>query len=264
MFGKPLLLSWLLIACTISHQAARAANEVSMHELATRPGVTVQVMLIKPEQAVGMLLIFPGGNGLVTFNRDGTTGYRGFPVKNPAIFARHGFVVAVINAPSDQPSYFRRDSRAHTEDVARVLEFLRQQSDQPLWLVGHSAGSTSVANVAIELRAQRPMGIVLMSSENGRSDTRSGYLDPLKIEDINLPVLVIHHRQDECPFTLFSNAQKMSQRLKSSPRTELLSFSGGGPVTGDTCGSLHYHGYPGIEEEVAARVAAWIKAQPKP
>jgi len=75
--------------------------------------------------------------------------------------------------------------------------------------------------------------------------------------------LVVHHEQDECEYTLFINAQRLMGRLKKAAKSELISFKGGGPVSGDKCGSLHYHGFPGLEQEVASRIAAWIKAHLK-
>ena len=53
-------------------------------------------------------------------------------------------------------------------------------------------------------------------------------------------------------------------RLKKAAKAELISFKGGGPVGGDKCGSLHYHGFPGLEQEVASRVSDWIKDALKP
>lgn len=69
--------------------------------------------------------------------------------------------------------------------------------------MGHSAGSTSVVNAAVALRGEGVAGIVLISSENGKPDRRSGYLDELKVEEITLPTLAVHHEQDECACTQY-------------------------------------------------------------
>ena len=244
-----------------------AENHVSVHEVATRPGVTVRVLLIKPEQPVATILLFPGGNGRISFQPDGSTSYRGFPVRKPDLFVLHGFAAAVINAPSDrvpEPAMnFFRDTAMHMEDVRRVLAFLRKETNGPIWLVGHSAGSTSAANAAITLRDSGPAGVVLVSSKNGKHDRISANLDGLNIEEITVPTLVVHHEQDECEYTLFTNAQRLMGRLKKAIKSALISFKGGGPVSGDKCGSLHYHGFPGLEQEVASRIADWIKANLK-
>ena len=251
----------VLLACTLRPQALLAENQIFVRDVATRPGVTVPVLVIKPERPIATILLFPGGAGRVSFQPDGSTGYRGFPARKPDLFAQQGFVTAVINAASDiPPKHFFRDTAAHAEDIRHVIAWLRKETDVPLWLVGHSAGSTSVANAAINLRDESPAGIVLISSENGKPDLRSGNLDGLNIESITVPTLVVHHEQDECAYTQFTNARRLMGRLKKAVKSELISFKGGGPVSGDPCGSLHYHGFPGLEQDVAPRIAEWIKA----
>ncbi len=255
----------MLSACALQPQALFAENLVSVRDVATRPGVTVRVLVIKPERPIATILLFPGGAGRVSFQPDGSTGYRGFPVRKPELFAQQGFMTAVINAASDAPAkHFFRDTAAHADDIRHVIAFLRKEADVPLWLVGHSAGSTSVANAAIKLRDEGSVGIVLISSENGKPDLRSGNLDGLNIERITVPTLVVHHEQDECEYTLFINARRLMGRLKKAVKSELISFKGGGPASGDPCGSLHYHGFPGLEQDVAPRIAEWIKATLKP
>ena len=207
-----------VIACGfIWFATSHAAERIVVHDIPTRAGVTVPVLLITPEKPNAIILLFPGGNGRVTFQSDGSTGYRGFPVRKPDLFAQQGFVTGVINTASDTPArHFFRDSTTHTEDIRHVIAFLRKETDVPLWLVGHSAGSTSVANAAIHLRAAGITGVVLISSENGKPDLRSGYLDKLNIEEITVPTLVVHHEQDECEYTRFENAQRLMKRLNKS------------------------------------------------
>lgn len=255
------LLCAMFSACALRPHALHAESHVSVHDVPTRPGVVVPILLIKAQRPFAAILLFPGGIGRVLFQPDGSTGYRGFPVRNPELFVRRGLTTAVINAASDVPArHFLRDTATHADDIRHVIDFLRKEADVPLWLVGHSAGSTSVANAAIRLRGEGIAGIVLISAENGKPDLRSGYLDKLDIEAIAVPTLVVHHEQDECDYTQFANARRLMGRLKKAARSELVSFKGGGPVSGDSCGSLHYHGFPGLEQTVVARIADWIKA----
>lgn len=252
-----------IVCCSLWSATSRAADQISVHDIPTRPAVTVRVLVIKPDLPIATILLFPGGIGRVSFQPDGGTSYRGFPVRTPKLFVHQGFMTAVINAPSDRlPSpamNFFREAAAHAEDVQHVIAFLRKQANVPLWLVGHSAGSTSVATAAIRLREGGPDGIVLISSKNGKYDRASANLDGLDIEEITVPALVVHHEQDECAYTLFRNTQRLMARLKKTARSELVPFKGGGPVDGDACGSLHYHGFPGIEQDVAFRIGDWIK-----
>ena len=61
-------------------------------------------------------------------------------------------MVAVVDAPSDRQRGMNaifRMSRAHAADIAAVADYLKKQSDVPVWLVGTSMGSFSAAGGAI-------------------------------------------------------------------------------------------------------------------
>lgn len=138
--------------------------------------------------------------------------------------------------------------------------FLRiSQAALPIRLAGHSSGTTAVANAAIRLKNQGMVGLVLMSSKTGKRDTRTGDLDILELDLISLPVLVVSDEDDGCSYTLHSHAVHLVRRFGKAPKAELMSFKGGGPVQGDPCDSLHFHGFPGMENEVSQRMAQWMR-----
>jgi len=242
-----------------------AQNEISIHKLPTRPGVTVEVLLITPPQPEGVILFFPGGGGRIRFAADGSTSYQGYPARNPDILARQGFITAVIGVPSDLPGGLQpRDTPQLAEDVRHVMDFLRSKAALPIWLVGHSSGTTAAANAVIRLNNQGMAGLVLMSAKTGRRDTQTGYLDILKLDAITVPVLVVSHEDDACSYTLHAHAVYLVRRFNASPKAELMSFKGGGPAQGDPCGSRHLHGFPGLENEVSERMAAWMRTAHAP
>jgi pimeloyl-ACP methyl ester carboxylesterase len=258
------LLTFNVFCLTLWPIALYGENSISVHDIPTRPGVTVSVLLVKPEQPVATILLLPGGVGRISFQPDGSTGYSGFPVRKPALFAEQGLAAAVIKPPTDRlpnPAMtFFRTSEAHAEDLRYVIAVLRKETGVPVWLVGHSNGTTSAANAAIRIRGGAPDGIVLISSKVGKRDQWDPVLDFIDVEQITVPTLVVHHELDECEFTLFRNTPSLMARLKKATKAELISFKGGGPVQGDACRSLHYHGFPGIEQEVTSRIADWIKS----
>jgi hypothetical protein len=49
-------------------------------------------------------------------------------------------------------------------------------------------------------------------------------------------------------------------KLDHVPRKQLISFTGG-ISEGDPCEARAHHGFNGIEDEVVARIAAWITAR---
>lgn len=249
----------IALLCSTALQGAEIIRDI-----ATRTGVTQRFLLIRPDKPVASVILFAGGHGGLNIHADGSFGWgRGnFLVRTRELFAREGLMVAVIDAPSDRlPSpglnNFRQTPE-HATDVAHVIEAVRKEANVPVWLVGTSRGTTSAAYAAIALKEGGPDGIVLSSSIVGGRD--SGNLIQTNLAEIRVPVLVVHHEQDECRVTLFEDAKRLVPALVNSPRKELIAFRGGGPVKGPPCEARHWHGFAGIEREVVARIAGWIKA----
>jgi hypothetical protein len=244
--------------------AGAVALDMSVRDIPTRPGVTQRVLLIKPLQPVASVILFAGGNGLVQIAADGRPGRGGnFLVRSRDLFAQEGLLVAVLDAPSDRidgPAldYFRQTGE-HATDVAHVIAVLRQEAAVPVWLVGTSRGTTSVANAATRLKENGADGLVLTASMVGNDRDR---LPSMALDTIRVPALVVHHEQDQCRYCLFRDVPQLMSGLKSSPRAELVSFTGGGPAKGDPCQAFHYHGFVGIEAVVVKRIADWIKSNP--
>ena len=139
------------------------------------------------------------------------------------------------------------------------MAWVRATANIPVWLVGTSMGTLSAAYGAIELQgAGGPDGIVLTSSILA---LRSGRPVPaMALDRIRVPVLVIHHRHDQCRSCLFSELPAMTAKLVNSTRLGVVPFEGG-LSEGDPCEARAYHGYNGIETEVVKRIAEWISAK---
>ncbi len=60
-----------------------------------------------------------------------------------------------------------RNSPKHAQDIEKAIEFLAGQGLQPVYLVGTSRGTLSVAYLGIALKDERIKGIVLTSSLPG-------------------------------------------------------------------------------------------------
>jgi pimeloyl-ACP methyl ester carboxylesterase len=177
------------------------------------------------------------------------------------MFAEQGLVVAVIDKPSDQPNLNgRRQIPEHVVDVQAVMQWLRKETKLPVWLVGTSRGTQSVAYVALSRAGSGdgPDGIVLTSTI--LSDRKGRPVPDMALEQIKVPVLVVHHRDDGCGHCKFSDIPRLMDKLTGSPRKELIAVSGGSS-RGDPCEAMAYHGYNGIEKDVVEKISAWILAQ---
>jgi len=60
-----------------------------------------------------------------------------FLVRSREKFASHGFGVAVVDVPADEPhgmSSAFRVSKNHAIDITAVADYLKSQADVPVWL----------------------------------------------------------------------------------------------------------------------------------
>jgi predicted alpha/beta-hydrolase family hydrolase len=233
----------------------------------TRPGVTQAFLLVRPDGApTASVVLFAGGNGLLELG-SGKLGLAGnFLVRNRGRFAGQGLLVAVVDTPSDHPSGLDgfRTSAAHAEDVRAVIAALRQEAAVPVWLIGTSMGTVSAANGAARLTAGGPDGLVLTSTVTRVGRERPESVGDVRLDEIRVPALVVHHKNDACKSTPYADTPFLLRDLKHAPKRELLAFDGGDSPQSGPCEARAAHGYIGLDAEVVTAIVTWIKATPRP
>ncbi len=244
--------------------ASRA--EESVRILTPRPEVSLAMLLIKPEGPVAAsLIMFVGAGGYLGLAPDWPTGKRGanFLFRTADDFVKEGFAVAVLDADSDHSGglWNARTGRNHAEDVRAAIGALRAAIGAPVWLVGTSMGTVSVANAGARLQEGGADGLVLTSSVTVPTKRSAESVLSVDLKAITVPVLVVRHDQDGCDASPPWNAPRILNRLEHSPRKELIGFSGGSPPQSGPCEPFAQHGYLGIEQRVVGAIAAWIRGQ---
>jgi dienelactone hydrolase len=231
-------------------------------DIPTRSAVTQRMVVIAPANPRAAVVLFAGGHGGLQISASGAFkgGDGNFLVRTRQLFADQGLLVAVVDSPSDRqsPPYLGgfRQKPEHAADIKAVIAWVREQSRVPVWLVGTSRGTQSVAYAATELLGtDGPDGIVLSSTILADDNSRAVPAMPLR--KIRIPVLVVHHEQDGCAHCAFADVPLLVEKLAHSPRKEVLSFKGG-QSKGDPCEAMAYHGFNGLEREVVQKMAAWI------
>ncbi len=239
----------------------------NIRTIPSRPGVTQSFLLVRPpDRPVAAALFFAGGHGALGLG-SGRLGLAGnFLVRTRARFAEHGLLVAVVDAPSDHPTGLDgfRATAAHAADVQAVIAALRAEAAVPVWVVGTSMGTVSAANAAARLTTGGPDGLVLTSSVTRQVRERPETVGDVRLKDVRVPTLVVHHRQDACRATPYADTVALLRDFSAAPRRELLSFDGGLPPESGPCDARAAHGYFGIEAEVVTAIAKWILATPRP
>jgi len=239
-----------------------------VEQVTTSRGARVRFLLSTPKAPIAIVLLFPGDTGNMRLSMDGnmTWGEKNFLVRTRHLFLEQGFIVAVVDAPSDRNSddglYGFRATSDHAGDIASIVQRLRMLADVPAWLVGTSRGTESAACGAAYTSAKTINGIVLTSSVTRVAEDslkRPGCIFDIPLNRIAVPVLLVHHHDDACGQCPVEDLPRIIANLNAAPVVETALFAGGLPPVGDPCRQYHYHGFFGIEEPVIAHISDRIR-----
>ena len=235
-------------------------GNISLVTVSGRKGATQQFLAIKPQKIEASVVLFAGDTGFLGINQFGS--FRNmssnFLVRTRDYFAQQGMMVAVVDTPSDRSSLDHfRTSRAHAADIRSVINWLRKSANVPVWLVGTSRGTISAAGVAGQLATEGPDGIVLTSTLFGPS--RRGTVFNADLKAIEIPILMVHHKNDSCSVTAYRDAARFMNRVPAGVKSELITIEGGIGNLGNPCGGNGPHGFLGQEREVVEQITNWIK-----
>ncbi len=235
-----------------------AAEEVV--KIDTRPNVTLNLLIVSPTiKAETALIMFPGGSGHQQFEiTDGVISKgNNFLLRTAPDFAKKGFLIVVVDAPSDRQREGMDDdfrmSKDHLQDTLKVVDYLTTKGYKSIYLVGTSRGTVSAAYLASELKHPNISGLVLTSTMR-----YSKYLRWIALNKVTCRVLIVHHRDDGCKLCPFDEASDMVTIFKQSPRVDFEGVTGGLPPKSDPCKPLSPHGYFGVESVVVDKISQWI------
>jgi pimeloyl-ACP methyl ester carboxylesterase len=238
-----------------------AAQAPRVVDVPTRPGVTERILYLPARDAKAAAILFAGGHGGLAIDAAGKFGWGGgnFLVRTRTLFVERGVAVAVIDAPSDKlPQGLGgfRQTPEHATDVRAVVEWLRNETKLPVWLVGTSRGTQSAAATA--LAGVGADGVVLTSTV--LYESRGRPVNAMPVERLTMPVLVVHHKGDVCAGSPYSLAPALADKLTGASRKAFVAFDGG-KSEGDPCEAFAYHGYNGIEPQVVDAIVAFMLAR---
>ncbi len=264
-----------LLAVSVSFLALSAAPSLAQStglvSLRTPRGAKQAFILIKPQKPVAAVILFAGGHGALRLQRARSMawGSQNFLVRVRDKFAAQGFMVAVVDAPSDRQSArgmnaIFRMSREHAQDIGTVVDYLKKEASVPVWLVGTSMGTFSAAGGGIALKSIQ--GIVLTSTItrahpnwNIRQSHPNGVAS-MRLSAITVPTLILSHRHDGCDITPAADAPKLTKALGKSSKVDVVLLDGGNAPKSEPCQALAQHGFYGIEDQAVARIVQFIKA----
>lgn len=263
------------IALTLASVApVMASNELAKVEV--RPGVSMKVMILEPDtKPKGVFVLYAGGQGTLElgsfFGKPtiGNTSYaNNFLVRVREKFVDHGYVAALLDVPSDRMKldYRYRLGDEQVIDAKSIVAYLSKRYESPIWLVGTSASSMSVAHAASNL-ADQISGIVLTASVTRVPSNYAVYsrfpdgTASTNLSALRIPVLIISNTDDGCNLSPSADSEIIKSKLADSPRVEVKLFSGGDTPRSEPCDALSRHGFLGIENAVVASILEFVDAR---
>ena len=142
---------------------------------------------------------------------------------------------------------------------------MKSIKDVPVWLVGTSSGTVSAANGAI--RIEDAIDGLILTSPVTKTDKSwpihnkrpNGILD-MELEKIDVPSLIVCHKNDQCKYTPPVNAKKIAKKTKlPSNMVEVKYFKGGSTPKSKPCQAMSKHGFIGIEEDVVSYITEFMR-----
>lgn len=226
----------------------------------TRDGVTTSYWWMPREHAKANLILLSGGAGGIGY-RNGAPQSNNFLIRSREYFATGNpsaaFNVALLGNASDlrQLDPATRATPEHVADIAAVIGHIRAKNAAPIWLIGTSQGTISVAAAAIALGHQ-VSGVVLSASYTSFKTPTS--VPKQAVDTIQVPVLVVSHEQDTCKVTMPYENKYIMEKLTAAPVKKLILMSGGRDPTGNECEALHWHGFINMEAQASKVMTDWI------
>ena len=144
--------------------------------------------------------------------------------------------------------------------------------DQPVYLLGHCNSNFFLSHAYNRLRNPKIEGLIL-SGINGNTPLSTSTKEIAnrfhsklnffpKDKTLDVPVLILHHEGDVSDGTCPENAIELHQQLsENASKSVELYLASGGINEGDPKLGYGYHGFRGIEKEIANIIADFIHSQ---
>lgn len=256
----------VLLVLTAAGSASAASSELVA--LTTPRGARQAFILMKPDKPpVAAVILFAGGHGALNLKSATPMGWAAgnFLVRTRDKFAAHGFIVAVVDAPSDKVDGMNAEFRMgedHARDIGAVIAHLTIETKVPVWVVGTSMGTFSAAGAAVH--GVGADGLVLTSTiTRAKPDWKIAGSHPdgvasMPLGKLAMPALIVSHTKDGCAITPAADAPKLQQALVNAKRLEAVILDGGDPPQSDPCEARSEHGFLGIEDKAVGAIARFI------
>jgi len=176
----------------------------------------------KDNDAINLILI-PGGNAGTGQVLNGLPSSRNFLVRTRYDFAAAGFNTYILfrarSVAADLMATTYRNDKEHIKEIQSLINYIATTNSGPIWLVGTSMGTISATTAALQMENSQVKGLVLTASVTNHAP---GNLASQRLEDVKLPVLMVHHEADACFACVPSEAKNLFGKFNNSQKKDFF------------------------------------------
>ena len=232
-----------------------AAAQSQVFDVSHQADSPTRTLLISAPNPKALVLLFPGGGGMLRLRDDGSTRNPHTFVRSVNLWSQYQIDAVLVDTPYDLGDLKRGDLRGredHLERVGEVVRYYKNKTKLPIWIFGHSMGTSTATYFVNQLNESSKLLAGVIIAGTVRTATLS--------DDVNLPIEAIHHAQDACLGTPISASQRIISG-RPQDRISRLEMIEGGISEGNICDSFAYHGFNQTEPELIKRAAQFILSQ---
>ena len=216
-----------------------------------RDEAPTRTLLVNAAEPRAVVLLFPGGGGQAGIFDNGSAKSKHTFIRSLDLWAQYGIDAVLVDSPYNlgHTKSNLRGRPDHLNRVDEVVRFYKAKLNLPIWIFGHSMGSSTATYYANEFDSsgKKIAGIIIAGTIS------TAYLN----QDVEIPVLGIHHQQDTCGVTPVSATSTIING-RSPKWISQLEIIDGGISEGGVCDSFAYHGFNQTEPELIKRAAQFI------
>jgi pimeloyl-ACP methyl ester carboxylesterase len=251
------------------------ADSVTSENWGTRPGVVNRVLVMKPDQPNGAVMLLPGGHGNISLDSEAHVawGEDDFLLRTRQLYPNGRLLAIVPDVAADYkpPASLVgfRTSSMQAEDLYALADHLRGMTPK-VWMVAYDSGATSALNAAARGEIDAIAGLVLISPILEEPEpTSSVLIDGAKLALASLPVLMISHEWDSCSRPMVDRIKNAAAALKAR-NFQSITIRGGSEqysvsdpleYPANSCNRQAHHALAGREVAVTRNVIDWIEQQ---
>ncbi|WP_252354035.1 alpha/beta hydrolase [Acetobacter sp. P5B1] len=228
-----------------------------------RDGGSVRALLCTPAHPRAILIMFPGGSGDIGLEQNGSIRHgNNFVVRTRGLWNQRHYAVLIPDTINHLNLRGHRSSASYARVIDDILTFVHKERTAPVFLFGTSQGAIAAVNSAAHTPPGTLSGVVVSEAVSVMGGSKETVFNA-PLQDIPTPALIVANQSDRCNVAPPHNADRIAASMTSSPDVQILRVTGGLTKSKKTCGSLSPHGYFGIEDDVIAKISAWMETKLK-